>query len=790
MALVFPSNPSVNDTYQVNGRTYVWNGTSWRTVKGGVPDVVPTLSVDNDFSAGGTLHIDSTNNEIGIGTAAPSHQLHLTQDLGVDGALVAYDTLSVGASASITGDLTVGGTITVPTPVAGTNDTKVATTAFVGDAVSTAVSGLLDGAPAALDTLNELAAALDDDASYASTITTALAGKIGTTATFGGDVSGTYDNIVISDDSHNHIIGNVDGLQTALDAKQAASTALTTSTSFAGDVSGTYNAIVVADDSHNHIISNVDGLQTELDGKLSLTGGTVTGGIVASGGISGLDINNGISGSNFDITGVNQITINDPGEGLVWGGGASGSIWLVVVDDASDNILRTNATAFQVGTSTVWHAGNDGSGSGLDADTLDGSHASAFAASSHTHSYAATSHTHSYLPTSGGTLSGNLVFSGDSYIQFEGSTADGYETFLRATNPTADRTIYLPNAGGTLSLDGHTHSYISTSTTQSSQLYIRNTSPTVYFRDTDHRSAMIHVNSSIFYVLRGSGNDSTTWETYNGHWPLTLNLNNNDATFGGDIYMRSVNNNRPTINRVGGIYFTWDSDSYGTNDQHSIRSTNGDTWGDHITINSYGNVRINIDSNGNGNNTFSIGRHTTGTANELLTVDESGNIGVAGYVESAGQIRSVGVYNAATPATNDLIHCATSAFFRSTSVRASKKDIEPLDDAHADLLLQAQPVWYRSAMPQDDDRLSYYGFIAEDMAELDPRFANWGVSNDCQCTEEQLATYEHTFDHPPECVVPTGIPYERLTAHLTNLVQRQHARIESLESRIEALEAN
>jgi hypothetical protein len=305
---------------------------------------------------------------------------------------------------------------------------------------------------------------------------------------------------------------------------------------------------------------------------------------------------------------------------------------------------------------------------------------------------------------------------------------------------------------------------------------------------------MIHVNSSIFYVLRGSGNDSTTWETYNGHWPLTLNLNNNDATFGGDIYMRSVNNNRPTINRVGGIYFTWDSDSYGTNDQHSIRSTNGDTWGDHITINSYGNVRINIDSNGNGNNTFSIGRHTTGTANELLTVDESGNIGVAGYVESAGQIRSVGVYNAATPATNDLIHCATSAyqyrFFRSTSVRASKKDIEPLDDAHADLLLQAQPVWYRSAMPQDDDRLSYYGFIAEDMAELDPRFANWGVSNDCQCTEEQLATYEHTFDHPPECVVPTGIPYERLTAHLTNLVQRQHARIESLESRIEALEAN
>jgi hypothetical protein len=58
---------------------------------------------------------------------------------------------------------------------------------------------------------------------------------------------------------------------------QSASTALTTSTTFGGDVSGTYNAIVIADDSHNHVISNVDGLQTALDGKLSLTGGTLTG---------------------------------------------------------------------------------------------------------------------------------------------------------------------------------------------------------------------------------------------------------------------------------------------------------------------------------------------------------------------------------------------------------------------------------------------------------------------------------------------------------------------------------
>ena len=58
---------------------------------------------------------------------------------------------------------------------------------------------------------------------------------------------------------------------------QQASTALTTSTSFGGDVSGTYNAIVIADDSHNHTIANVDNLQTSLDAKAPLASPALTG---------------------------------------------------------------------------------------------------------------------------------------------------------------------------------------------------------------------------------------------------------------------------------------------------------------------------------------------------------------------------------------------------------------------------------------------------------------------------------------------------------------------------------
>ena len=71
---------------------------------------------------------------------------------------------------------TFSGTPTLPTgtiattQTAGNNSTAVATTAFV----STAVANLIDAAPATLDTLNELAQAINDDASFASTVTTAL----------------------------------------------------------------------------------------------------------------------------------------------------------------------------------------------------------------------------------------------------------------------------------------------------------------------------------------------------------------------------------------------------------------------------------------------------------------------------------------------------------------------------------------------------------------------------------------------------------------------------------------
>jgi len=81
------------------------------------------------------------------------------------------------------------------------------------------------------------------------------------------------------------------------------------------------------------------------------------------------------------------------------------------------------------------------------------------------------------------------------------------------------------------------------------------------------------------------------------------------------------------INKVKGLYFGWDT-NYGTQFNHGIFSADGTRYSGNITLNSYGNVRINFDSDDNGNNEFTIGNHTTGLSNSLFTIRENGNVGI------------------------------------------------------------------------------------------------------------------------------------------------------------------
>jgi hypothetical protein len=99
-------------------------------------------------------------------------------------------------------------------------------------------------------------------------------------------------------------------------------------------------------------------------------------------------------------------------------------------------------------------------------------------------------------------------------------------------------TYALPIGGGTLTggLSGTTGTF-SGDLSIAGDYQIRNTSPTITFRDTNNRTAFIHVNSDIFYVLTGTTDSARgTWAIVaNSRWPLEINLANNNATFGGVV---------------------------------------------------------------------------------------------------------------------------------------------------------------------------------------------------------------------------------------------------------------
>lgn len=83
-------------------------------------------------------------------------------------------------------DPTFTGTPLVPTAASGTNTNQIASTSFV----RTEISNLVSSAPSTLDTLNELATALGNDANFSTTITNSLAGKASLSgASFTGSIS-------------------------------------------------------------------------------------------------------------------------------------------------------------------------------------------------------------------------------------------------------------------------------------------------------------------------------------------------------------------------------------------------------------------------------------------------------------------------------------------------------------------------------------------------------------------------------------------------------------------------
>jgi hypothetical protein len=157
------------------------------------------VTLSDTGSVTSTMILDGTilNADINASAAiewtkiAPSSTVSATELGYLDGVTSAIQTQIDSKLASSTASSTYAplaspaltGVPTAPTATVGTNTTQVATTAFV----KAAVDNVIDAAPGALDTLNELAAALGDDASFSTTVTNSIATKL---ALAGGTMTG------------------------------------------------------------------------------------------------------------------------------------------------------------------------------------------------------------------------------------------------------------------------------------------------------------------------------------------------------------------------------------------------------------------------------------------------------------------------------------------------------------------------------------------------------------------------------------------------------------------------
>jgi hypothetical protein len=167
--------------------------------------------------------------------------------------------------------------------------TVLATKTYADNAATTAVAAAIDSAPSTLNTLNELAAAINDDASFASTVTTALGTKAPIDSpTFTGTVAGITKSMVGLSNVDNTSDTNKpisSATQTALDAKLSSSTASTTyapiaNPAFTGTVSGVTKSMVglgSVDNTSDTAKPVSTAQQTALDLKANLSGPTFTG---------------------------------------------------------------------------------------------------------------------------------------------------------------------------------------------------------------------------------------------------------------------------------------------------------------------------------------------------------------------------------------------------------------------------------------------------------------------------------------------------------------------------------
>ena len=205
--------------------------------------------------------------------------------------------------------------------------------------------------------------------------------------------------------------------------------------------------------------------------------------------------------------------------------GVNPDTWRFIMDLSSgiDSQFATklNASSYTAADVLAKLLTVDGAGTSLDADLLDGQHASAFASSTHNH---------------------NATYLGITAKASDADKLDGYDStaFVRSVNGAG------PDAAGNATVNIDLSSRVAkTGDTMTGNLTIQNTSPTINMQDTDNVTRSLHVNSNLMGFLKSDGN----WDMYvnNGGSMWTANYG-----WLHDYFFSSVSNCAPTLVNCNG----------------------------------------------------------------------------------------------------------------------------------------------------------------------------------------------------------------------------------------------
>ena len=268
----------------------------------------------------------------------------------------------------------------------------------------------------------------------------------------------------------------------------------------------------------------------------------------------------------------------------------------------------------------------------------------------------------------------------------------------------------------------------------------------------------------------------------------------NAPSIEGTTQAASLNQIHSSAARVGSqLIAEWSSSTATGGSSLKLAKSNSGSVGSHTALGAnhdIGSIAFAASDGTNFINAASILAEVDGTpgANDMpgrlvfsTTADGASSPTERMRIDSVGRLISIPTYNATSGSSANVGISSNGKFYRSTSSGKYKTNVETIQDSYADALLECRPVWYRSLCADDNPEHGYWGFIAEEVAEIDPRLVFWKTAEITQ--DENGSNVETVCDPEPE-----GVAYDRFVPHLLNLIKRQQQAIETLETQNASLE--